>query len=99
MNNNDFIYMDNLRRILLSESLDVNARLGSVDMNADASQQQNSLKMSHLLPFPYMRLKNVVNVLFYETNKITCWFITLNCLVLTLADLVVFIDLVASLIT
>jgi hypothetical protein len=88
--NNEYIYVDNLRRLLLTENLDAsNVKLGQAVDTKD-------VRLFYLLRFPYLCLKNIFSVLFFETNRLTCMFISLNCLILTISDLIVFADFVRS---
>ena len=86
--NHDFIHMENLRRVLLSRS---------EEMKNHAVLESSSSRLFYLLRFPYLRLKNVFQALFLETNRPTCVFVSFNCVVLTLSELCVLADLARSL--
>ncbi len=92
--------MENLRRYLLSENFDMNNFKHVIDFkdgnNNNLSSSNNHLSV--LFRLPYIRLKNILNVFFYESNRITCFFIAINCIILTMSELVLLVDFLRTLI-
>jgi hypothetical protein len=63
---------------------------------SDTNQTAQKPGLFYMIRSPYIRAKNLFNVFFYESNQLTCWIVSINCYILTMGELVVFIDIVMS---
>ncbi|CAF0722446.1 unnamed protein product [Brachionus calyciflorus] len=61
----------------------------------DAKKNKISLfSLCYLLLFPYFAQKHVFNLLFYVSNKPTSLFVSANCIISTIFDIILIIDLI-----
>lgn len=92
----DLMIIDDLKRKYLNQNnhLTIWSNLSIFHSDFDSKQQSNSL--NYLLRYPYLCLKDVFNLFFYQTNIITSVFISINCIILTLQESLFLIDLITS---
>lgn len=98
------MFVENAKKCMLYKDSSMNEASNSIRPSSDdmATTTSGSLSsMSHLaslVKLPYMRFKQLFNLFFYDSNKFVSIFLTIRCLILTLVDMVFFVDLLRSLI-
>ncbi|CAF0722429.1 unnamed protein product [Brachionus calyciflorus] len=100
LNEKDFMNLDDLKKSYLTRDIKKIKKSDYEGMFnwSKAKSTSNSYSLGYFLRFPYLVQKHVFNLFFYETNRLTSLFVSVNCIVSTIIDLVLIVDFIRCLI-